>query len=124
MCIRDSTNEIEATIASLQQVADQAVSAMDVACEQASSGESETIQTGEMLVEIESSVNEINNLINQVATAGVQQAGAAEEIAQHIQGVDDASTGLVEKALGVANIAGDVGSGSSQLVSTVQQFKL
>jgi methyl-accepting chemotaxis protein len=121
---QESTNEIESTIASLQQVAEQAVSAMDVACEQATTGESESIQTGEMLGEIEKSVDQVNNLINQVATAGEQQAGAADEIAQHIHAVDDASTNLVEKALGVANIAGDVGAGSSQLEDTVQQFKL
>ena len=121
---QESTNEIESTIASLQQVAEQAVSAMDVACEQANTGESESIQTGEMLGEIEKSVDQVNDLINQVATAGEQQAGAADEIAQHIHAVDDASTNLVEKATGVASIAADVGSGSSQLEGTVQQFKL
>ncbi len=121
---QESTNEIESTIASLQQVAEKAVSAMDVACEQANTGESESIQTGEMLGEIEKSVDQVNDLINQVATAGEQQAGAADEIAQHIHAVDDASSNLVEKALGVANIAADVGGGSSQLEGTVQQFKL
>ena len=121
---QESTNEIESTIASLQQVAEKAVSAMDVACEQATSGESESIQTGEMLGEIEKSVDQVNDLINQVATAGEQQAGAADEIAQHIHAVDDASSNLVEKALGVASIASDVGGGSSQLEATVQQFKL
>ncbi|MEH6347334.1 MAG: methyl-accepting chemotaxis protein [Bermanella sp.] len=121
---QESTNEIETTISSLQQVAEQAVSAMDVACEQATTGETETIQTGEMLLEIEKSVDQISSIIHQVATAGEQQAGAADEIAQHIQGVDDASTNLAEKALGMASIASDVGGGSSQLESTVQQFKL
>ncbi len=121
---QESTNEIESTIASLQQVAEKAVSAMDIACEQATSGESESIQTGEMLGEIEKSVDQVNDLINQVATAGEQQAGAADEIAQHIHAVDDASSNLVEKALGVASIASDVGGGSSQLEATVQQFKL
>ncbi len=121
---QESTNEIETTISSLQQVADQAVSAMDLACEQANSGESEAIQTGEVLAEIENSVNLVSNLIQQVATAGVQQAGAADEIAQHIQGVDDASTDLVEKAHSVSGIAKDVGAGSNTLENTVQQFKV
>jgi len=121
---QESTNEIESTISSLQLVAEQAVAAMDTACEQAGSGESEAIQTGEMLAEIEKSVSQVSLLIQQVATAGEQQAGAANEIAQHIQGVDDASTELVEKAQSVASIAREVGGGSSKLDSTMQQFRV
>jgi len=121
---QESTNEIESTISSLQLVAEQAVAAMDTACEQAGSGESEAIQTGEVLAEIEKSVSQVSLLIQQVATAGEQQAGAANEIAQHIQGVDDASTELVEKAQSVSSIAQEVGGGSSTLDSTMQQFRV
>jgi methyl-accepting chemotaxis protein len=121
---QDSTNEIESTISSLQLVAEQAVAAMDVACEQATSGENEAIQTGEMLAEIEQSVRSVSDLILQVATAGEQQAGAAEEIAMHIHGVDESSSDLVEKAQAVSAIADDVATGSSRLEDTVQQFKV
>ena len=121
---QESTNEIESTISSLQSVAEQAVSAMNTACDQANTGESEAIQTGEVLADIESSVNEVSALIQQVATAGEQQAGAAEEIAQNIQAVDDASSTLVEKAGSVATIANKVGEGSQQLDGTVRQFKV
>lgn len=121
---QESTNEIEATISSLQNVAEQAVSAMNNACDQANTGESEAIQTGEVLAEIEASVNQVSALIQQVATAGEQQAGAAEEIAQNIQAVDDASSTLVKRAEGVASIANRVGEGSQQLDGTVRQFKV
>ncbi len=121
---QESTNEIESTISTLQQVAGQAVAAMETACEQADSGENEAIETGEMLAKIESSVDQVSGLIQQVATAGEQQAGAADEIAQNIQAVDDASTDLVEKAQGVANIASDVGEGSLQLDNAMQKFKV
>jgi len=97
---------------------------MNTACDQANTGESEAIQTGEVLADIESSVNEVSALIQQVATAGEQQAGAAEEIAQNIQAVDDASSTLVEKAGSVATIANKVGEGSQQLDGTVRQFKV
>ena len=121
---QESTNQIESTISSLQLVAEQAVSAMNIACDQANSGENEAIQTGEMLAEIEKSVSLVSDLIQQVATAGVQQAGAADEIAQHIQGVDDASNDLVDKAQAVSGIADDVAVGSTRLEDTVQQFKV
>ncbi len=121
---QDSTNEIESTISSLQLVAEQAVSAMEVACEQATSGENEAIQTGEMLAEIEQSVSLVSDLILQVATAGEQQAGAAEEISVHIHGVNESSTDLVDKARAVSVIADDVATGSSRLEGTVQQFKV
>ncbi len=121
---QESTNQIESTISSLQLVAEQAVSAMNIACEQANSGESEAIQTGDMLAEIEKSVSLVSDLIQQVATAGEQQAGAADEIALHIQGVDDASADLVDKAQAVSGIADDVAVGSSRLEDTVQQFQV
>jgi methyl-accepting chemotaxis protein len=119
-----STNEIEATISSLQLVAEHAVTAMETACSQADRGEEEAVKTGEVLSEIETAVNQVTALIEQVATAGVQQAGAAEEIAQNIVLVDNAATVLVEKAESVSMIANEVGSGSQLLAKTMSHFKV
>lgn len=55
-----------------------------------------------------------------MATAGTQQAGAAEEITQNIQAVDDPSSDLVEKACSVASIASGVDTGSQFLENTVK----
>ena len=121
---QESTNEIEATISSLQTVAEQAVQAMESACEQADIGEKEAIEIGEVLADIEGSVDQVSSLIQQVATAGSQQAGAAEEIAQNIQAVDDSSSDLVEKARSVASIANSVDTGSRSLENTVKQFQV
>jgi methyl-accepting chemotaxis protein len=120
---QQSTNEIETTISSLQQVAEKAVLAMDTARKQANTGEQEAISTGEMLANIESSVNAVSALIHQVTSAGEQQALAADEISMHIQGVDDASITLVSKAKEVLSIASDVGTGSNQLNDVMQKFK-
>ncbi|GAA6135778.1 methyl-accepting chemotaxis protein [Oceaniserpentilla sp. 4NH20-0058] len=121
---QESTNEIESTISNLQSVAEQAVSAMNQACEKADIGESEAIKTGEALSAIEHSVNNVNDLIMQVASAGDQQAGAAEEIAQHIQEVDSASSNLVDRANNVASVAAKVGNGSLELDETVKKFQV
>lgn len=121
---QESTNEIESTISNLQSVAEQAVSAMGKACEQADVGEEEAIKTGEALAEIETSVNNVSALIMQVASAGEQQAAAAEDIAKHIQEVDDASSNLVERANNVASVAAKVGTGSLELDDTMKRFNV
>ena len=121
---QESTNEIEQTIASLQQVAEKAVLAMTTSCEQANESEAEATKTGEVLGDIESSINQVSSLIEQVATAGVQQAGAANEIAQNILAVDDASSDLVEKAGSMSTIANEVGHDSSELDKQMQQFQV
>jgi methyl-accepting chemotaxis protein len=119
-----STNEIEKTIASLQQVAEKAVSAMTTSCEQATESEEEATKTGQVLGDIESSINEVSSLIEQVATAGVQQAGAANEIAQNILAVDDASSDLLDKSQNMSSIANEVGQNSTELDGQMQKFQV
>ena len=119
-----STNEIENTISSLQQVAEKAVSAMTTSCEQANQSEAEAIKTGEILSSIEASINDVSGLIEQVATAGVQQAGAANEIAQNILAVDDASTDLLTKSQNMSGIANEVGHDSLELDKQMQSFSV
>ena len=121
---QESTNEIENTISSLQQVAEKAVLAMSTSCEQANESEAEASKTGEALSDIENSINHVSSLIEQVATAGMQQAGAANEIAQNIIAVDDASSELVEKASIMSNIADEVGRDSTELDKQMQQFQV
>ena len=119
-----STDEIENTISSLQQVAETAVSAMTTSCEQANQSEAEAIKTGEILSSIEASINDVSGLIEQVATAGVQQAGAANEIAQNILAVDDASTNLLTKSQNMSGIANEVGHDSLELDKQMQSFSV
>ncbi|CCK77369.1 Methyl-accepting chemotaxis protein [Oleispira antarctica RB-8] len=121
---QESTNEIENTISNLQQVAEKAVLAMATSCDQASQSETEATKTGEILSSIENSINEVSSLIEQVATAGVQQAGAANEIAHNIQAVDDASTTLLTKSQSMSNIANEVGNDSAELDQQMQQFEV
>jgi methyl-accepting chemotaxis protein len=119
-----STDEIEKTIASLQQVAKKAVTAMSTSCEQANESEEEATKTGEVLGNIESSINEVSSLIEQVATAGIQQAGAANEIAQNILAVDDAATDLLNKSQNMSSIANEVEQNSTELDDEMQKFHI
>jgi methyl-accepting chemotaxis protein len=119
-----STNEIENTISSLQQVAEKAVLAMSTSCEQANQSETEAIKTGEILSSIEASINDVSGLIEQIATAGVQQSGAANEIAQNILAVDEASTDLLTKSQNMSDIANEVGHDSLELNKQMQSFSV
>ncbi len=121
---QDSTDEIEKTIASLQQVAEKAVEAMATSCERAIESEEEATKTGEVLADIENSINDVSSLIEQVATAGVQQAGAANEIAQNILAVDDASSDLLSKSQNMSSIANEVGEHSIELDGQMQKFQV
>jgi len=121
---QDSTDEIEKTIASLQQVAENAVAAMATSCERAIESEEEATKTGEVLADIENSINDVSSLIEQVATAGVQQAGAANEIAQNILAVDDASSDLLSKSQNMSSIANEVGEHSIELDGQMQKFQV
>lgn len=119
---QESTNEIENTISSLQQVAEKAVLAMTTSCDQASQSELEATKTGDILSSIEASINEVSNLIDQVATAGVQQAEAANDIARNILAVDDASSNLLSKSQSMSSIAKEVGQDSFELNQQMKSF--
>ena len=121
---QESTREIENTISSLQQVAKQAVTAMNSACDQANTGEKQAIQTGEALTEIRSKIRQISDVIAQVATAGEEQYLAVEEITQNITKVDDAASNLVTNANEVAQSAANVDERSQSLTKTVGAFRI
>jgi len=97
---------------------------MTTSCEQAIESEEEATKTGEVLGEIENSINEVSSLIEQVATAGVQQAAAANEIAQNILAVDNASSDLLSKSQNMSSIASEVGEHSSELDGQMQKFEV
>lgn len=121
---QESTREIENTISSLQQVAKQAVNAMNNACEQANTGEQQAIQTGDALNEIRTKIRQISDVIAQVATAGEEQYLAVEDITVNITKVDDAASDLVTNANDVAKNAADVGERSDNLAKTVAVFQI
>ena len=97
---------------------------MATSCDQANQSETEATQTGEILRNIETSINEVSGLIEQVAAAGVQQADAANDIAQNIIAVDDASTDLLTKAKNMSTIANEVGHDSLELDKQMQSFSV
>ena len=119
---QESTEEIESTIGSLQTVAEEAVVAMNNACEQANQGEQESLATGEAMTSILSSMASINGVIQQLTSAGTQQAQVANDISQNIYQVDESATGLLTQSQEVAASANAVSQQSNNLSQQSSRF--
>ncbi len=119
-----STAEIQTMINKLQSSAIDAVHTIDQGQRQTIESVEQTTKAGLILEEILTSINTINHLNLQVATATEEQTGAAEEINRNITRIRD----LGQKTADIT----ETNSGSSQqllqlaqhLQSQVQQFKV
>jgi len=121
---QESTEEIEATIGSLQQVAEQAVDAMNNACDQANQGEQESLATGEAMTTILNSMASINQVIQQLTSAGTQQSHIASDISQNIFTVDGSASELLQQSHEVAASAEAVSAQSMQLSQQSGRFRI
>ena len=119
---QESTEEIESTIGSLQTVAEEAVVAMNNACEQANQGEQESLATGEAMNSILASMASINDVIQQLTSAGSQQAQVASDISQNIFMVDESASGLLAQSQEVAASATAVSEQSNNLSQQSNRF--
>ena len=87
----DSISEIQDIIEKLQNRADQANQVMEKSGGSAQSSVDKAQSAGEMLDEIASSIQEINDMNAQIASAAEQQSQTAEEINQSISSINDLS---------------------------------
>lgn len=119
---QESTEEIETTIGKLQTVAEQAVTAMNKASEQATQGEHESLATGEAMSTILVSMESINTVISQLTTAGAEQTQIAGDISSNIFTVDSAASELLQQSQEVASSAANVSEQSSRLSEQSGRF--
>ncbi|MCL6415951.1 methyl-accepting chemotaxis protein [Aestuariirhabdus sp. Z084] len=121
---QDSTAEIQEMINRLQQESAQAVSVMTVSREQSSTSVDQATQAGESLQSIVHSINAINDMTTQIASAAEEQTAVADEINNNVTRISDISSettiGLESTASGASSIQ-DLGGRLQQLVS---QFRV
>lgn len=86
---QDSTQEIEAMIASLQHGVKEAVTAMETGINQVDDANHKANQAGQALQQIVSSVDNINALNMHIATAAEEQSSVAESINRSIIAISD-----------------------------------
>ena len=120
---QESTTEIEAMIARLQDGAQNAVEAINRGREQTKSNVEHASNVGEALATITASINTINEMNTMIASAAEQQSATTEHIDKNIVQINKGSSEIAERA----NQASERGDELTLLASTLQhmvaQFK-
>ena len=121
---QESTQEISATVESLQRVVLQSVELMQSACGQAEREAGAVTELGEHLGEIAGAVQRVSDMLTQIAAAVEQQAATAEEVSGNIQQVDQAAADLLHGAQTVHGVADRLSQGSRSLAQNTAHFHL
>ncbi|WED23987.1 methyl-accepting chemotaxis protein [Vibrio sp. JC009] len=119
-----STTEIQNTINRLTSSSKSVIESMDAtktSCEEASA---QTHLVVEDLDKISSSVDNINNLNVQIATAAEQQNSVASEITKNMVTINEMVERIAASGNDVNNVASSLADANSQLKSVVGQFRL
>jgi methyl-accepting chemotaxis protein len=121
---QSSTDEIRHMIEELQRGTKKAVDVVESSQQTAEKSVTLVDDAGNALKAIEHSIEQIVSLNRQIATATVQQAGAADEISQNSQEVADTTSAMVELILEVDSSADSLLINANQLKEINSRFKL
>ncbi len=121
---QQSTQEIHAMIERIQTSANNAVMAMDKGCEQAQRTVEKAAEADSALQEIRRTIESINAMNSQIATAAVQQSAVAEEININIDSINSSCEKTAAGSMHVATASEQLSELSSRLQNLVAQFKV
>lgn len=119
-----STAEIESTLAKLRQGSTKAMSAMDITKSTCLKTAETTKLVAVNLDAIGVSVNQINDLNNQIATAAEEQSSVSGEITRNMNAISEMVGELAINGETSMKQTIDLANANSQLRSIVNQFKL
>ena len=120
----DSTEEIKATIDTLQATTSNAVKLMENSSKLATHSVEDADKASVALEEINNSVKNISDMATQIATAAEQQTHVTNEITQNVTLIKEVSDQLVNSAQESSQEAGSVKELSGELMTKVSTFKL
>ncbi len=120
---QDSTDQIKELIDRLQAGADNAVNVMASSIEEANSNSSQVGEVASSLDKIKSEINNINNILDQVASASAQQSITSNEIASNIASISTIAekTSLSTESLHTAET--ELGNVTVRLDDIISVFK-
>ncbi|MBL0546487.1 cache domain-containing protein [Aeromonas jandaei] len=95
---RQSTEEIQSTIAQLQQRAVSAANAMDASRKLAESSVDQSQQAGQDLTLIVNHIQHVSDMATQIATAAEQQSMVAEDMNRNVSGINDSALEMSQSA--------------------------
>ncbi|MGY3948695.1 chemotaxis protein [Aeromonas allosaccharophila] len=121
---RQSTEEIQSTIAQLQQRAVTAASAMDASRKLAESSVNQSQQAGQDLTLIVNHIQHVSDMATQIATAAEQQSMVAEDMNRNVSGINDSALEMSQSASQLAQESELLASLSRSLDERLAVFKL
>ncbi|WP_019613964.1 methyl-accepting chemotaxis protein [Psychromonas ossibalaenae] len=119
---QDSTEEINAKIASLQNGAARAVESMKKSRETSDVSVQKAGEAGLSLSRISESVSRISEMNIQIATASEQQTNVTEEIARNVTNISDATEVTNEAANETVKTSEQLSAIGAQIIKDVDQF--
>ncbi|WP_298440317.1 methyl-accepting chemotaxis protein [uncultured Ferrimonas sp.] len=121
---QQSTAEVEATLAKLQQGSETSINAMDTA---KATCETTSVRTEAVAHELDSiveSVAQLNDLNSQIATAAEEQSSVAVELSRNMSSIQEIVGQLAHNGESTAHEATSLAAANSQLRALIGQFKL
>ncbi|MGL5774491.1 MAG: methyl-accepting chemotaxis protein, partial [Aeromonas veronii] len=118
-----STEEIGKTIIKLQQGATQAASSMELGLDQVEQSNRTVLACGQALGEIVSSVNVINEMNTQIATAAEEQSKVAEDISRNVVNIAHIASESTQAASQLNQSCHELEQLSNDLKAKVGQFR-
>jgi methyl-accepting chemotaxis protein len=121
---QSSTQEIQQMIERLQTGARDAVQVMARSQREAESAVAQTSRAGESLEHITQSMNVINDMSTQIASAAEEQAAVTQEIHQNMTSISDVSEQTSQGAAQNLSASQELAQLATTLQSLVQQFRV
>ncbi len=121
---QQSTQEIQEMIERLQKASKEAVTAMDESNEQAKKGRNFADETGNVLIKLTESINQISDMNTQIASAAQEQSVVAEEINNNVVGVTEISNRTAAGAQQTASASDNLSNLAVKLKGIAGQFKV
>ncbi|MCG9757022.1 methyl-accepting chemotaxis protein [Shewanella insulae] len=121
---QDSTAEIEETVNNLRDASNSAIHSMQVTKQTCLETASTTERVAMDLDAIGGSVNQINDLNTQIATAAEEQSSVSAEITRNMSAICDMATELARNSESSRNETVNLATANQQLEQIVGQFKL
>lgn len=121
---QSATEEINQMIVSLQDGSRKAVDAMNKSCNKAQSAVEQSSQAGDSIHIIANSVDKINEMSTQIATAAEEQNAVSEEINRNIVSINDIASHSVTNSEQISQTSGNLAQIAIELQEMVGEFKI
>ena len=119
-----STAEIGTMIRSVQDEVNEAIISMDTATKRVDAGVALSSQAGNTLREIVLSVDTLQAMVQQIASATEEMSSVAEHISGDVQSIASGAKEISTGATQIAQTSSDIARQGSNLQAAVQQFQV